>query len=209
MSESSEICLVGSTAGVVSTGTVGSIHAEVSPGGPGSSASPSRARRDSGGSPAVFVSHAHEDSPLADRLVAVLRAGVQGLGSQDIRCTSLGAHDLVPGVLLSSRLRAEVTGAEVVLGLLTERSQRSPYVLFELGAAWGAQVPVIAVRIGTTESLGPLDDYLAVDLVDDDDVERMLEGIATTIRRKCEPARARRTASHDLLCLAREVRTGR
>jgi hypothetical protein len=48
---------------------------------------------------------------------------------------------------MSERLRTEIAGAEVVLGLLSPDTSESKYVLAELGAAWGVGVPTFPLLL--------------------------------------------------------------
>ncbi len=64
-----------------------------------------------------------------------------------IRCTSLPGYKLRSGSHTSTTLRAELNEAEIIIGVLTPESLESGWVMFELGAGWGAQkwvVPLIA-----------------------------------------------------------------
>ena len=208
MNRKADIRLHGSSAGVINTGTIGEVKSRPRSAESSTAAAPAFQSEAAQSSLEVFVSHAHEDRALADMLVAVLRYGVRGLGAEAVRCTSLAAHGLTAGVLVSSRLREEVTTAKVVLGILTPHSFASPYVLFELGAAWGADVPVIPLRVGTTDSLGPLDGYLSIILADEDAAERLVDAVAKATGRSCEPFRAYRKAASELAALTGSLQRG-
>lgn len=88
-----------------------------------------------GGSPKIFVSHRHKDQEIASALVRVLRAQFK-IEDSDIRCTSVQPYRLPFGKNTGERLRDEISGAQVVLGLLAPDTPESSYVMFELGAAW-------------------------------------------------------------------------
>jgi hypothetical protein len=91
------------------------------------------------GAPKIFVSHRHKDEPQARALLELLQAAFE-IKKEDIRCTSVPPYKLDAGDKTSERLRAEIAGAEVVLGLLSPDTSESKYVLAELGAAWGVGV---------------------------------------------------------------------
>jgi len=99
--------------------------------------------------PLLFISHSHEDARIAQRIVELLMIAFD-IDQHDIRCTSLAGHKLRAGVQVSEQLRDEVLQAEAVLGILTPRSVKSNYALFELGAAWGAGVRTIPLLAGGT-----------------------------------------------------------
>lgn len=84
----------------------------------------------------VFVSHSSEDRALARRFVDAVEAGLP-IQRQEIRCTSLPETALPVGTNVSDSLKREIDAADVIVGLLTPKSLKSSYVLFELGAAWG------------------------------------------------------------------------
>ena len=70
------------------------------------------------GGPKIFVSHRHKDEPQARALLELLQASFE-IKKEDIRCTSVPPYKLDAGDKTSERLRAEIAGAEVVLGLLS------------------------------------------------------------------------------------------
>lgn len=103
--------------------------------------------RDAAARPRIFISHRHKDEKQAKALVSLLEAFFQ-IEKHDIRCTSVQPYKLAVGDRTSERLRAEIAGADVVLGLLSPDTSESKYVLAELGAAWGCGVPTFPLRVG-------------------------------------------------------------
>jgi hypothetical protein len=91
-------------------------------------------------SPRVFISHRHKEEEVVRALILVLEHYFL-IGSEDIRCTSVDPYKLSLGDKTSDRLRLDIKTAEVVLGIISHESQDSKYVLAELGAAWGCEVP--------------------------------------------------------------------
>ena len=94
----------------------------------------------------IFISHSSKDKALAEALTDLLKAAL-GLPSNQIRCSSVDGHRLPVEVDTQSLLRAEVNAAKVVIGLVTPNSLASSYVMFELGARWGASLflaPLVA-----------------------------------------------------------------
>ena len=60
---------------------------------------------------------------------------------------------------VNEQLRREVHAATAFIGIISYESIQSPYVLFELGARWGANLhllPVLAPGIETDVLAGPL-----------------------------------------------------
>lgn len=105
----------------------------------------------------VLISHSSKDEVLASSLIDWLRSGL-GLLPDQIRCSSVDGYRLPAGVHTDTQLRAEVNASKVLIGLITPNSLASPYVLFELGARWGAGQIMIPLLAGvTTHDLrGPL-----------------------------------------------------
>lgn len=106
---------------------------------------------------AVLISHSSKDHQLASALIDFLRSGL-GLLPKQIRCSSVDGYRLPAGVHTDSQLRDEVTASKVLIGLITPNSLSSPYVLFELGARWGAGETMIPLLAGVTadQLRGPL-----------------------------------------------------
>jgi len=104
-----------------------------------------------------LISHSGKDADLALTLIELLRAGLGLLASQ-IRCSSVDGYRLPAGVNTEQQLREEVTGVAVLVGLLTPNSLSSTYVLFELGARWGAKLFMIPLLAGVKpeDMRGPL-----------------------------------------------------
>ena len=113
----------------------------------------------------VFISHSSFDIEVVKLLVELLRKALN-LSSDDIRCTSLDGSRMPGGVSVDERLRAEVHDSELLIGVITPTSLKSAYVMFELGARWGAEKPMIPLLASgtTTDDLeGPLDKINALD----------------------------------------------
>ncbi len=107
----------------------------------------------------VFISHSSKDAGLASKLVRLLTMAVKPpLNKADILCTSVAGCTLEGGAQTHDRIRAEVKGAPVFIGLVTSLSTESSYVLFELGARWmagGRTIPVLGPGEGYDRLPGP------------------------------------------------------
>jgi len=127
----------------------------------------------------IFISHSSVDVQLAESLANLLRLALP-LSPEEIRCTSVDGYRLPVGVDTDERLRREVRDSSIFLALITPTSIRSAYVLFELGARWGANLPLFPVlgRGASIESLdGPLSGINALSLVRRQDVLQLIEDI--------------------------------
>ncbi len=118
----------------------------------------------------IFISHSHSDEAIARKLVDYLFATLT-VGDTDIRCTSVPGHRLPPGTNIESQLKKDISGDIALIGLLTQNSLRSRWVLFELGAAWGMGklvVPILGPEANKDDLPGPLKSYIPVSIEDEE-----------------------------------------
>jgi TIR domain-containing protein len=100
-----------------------------------------------GSSPRIFISHRHKDAKIVAALVSLVEEAFD-VKQEDIRCTSLPPYTLPIGARTADVLRSEIRRAEVVLGVIGPDTTESDYVLAELGAAWGLEVPTFPLLAG-------------------------------------------------------------
>ena len=130
--------------------------------------------------PPVFVSHSSKDADLALALVEFLKAGL-GLNASQIRCSSVDGYRLPVGVNTESQLRGEVNAADVVIGLVTPSSLSSHFVMFELGARWGAGrflAPLLA-GVSPGELTGPLNLLNALSANNESQLHQLLQDVSS------------------------------
>ena len=124
----------------------------------------------------VFISHSNLDREVTKTLVDLLQRALN-LRSEVIRCTSLDGYRLPAGVLTIEALRQEVYEATLVIGLITPNSLRSAYVLFELGARWGAKkamMPLLAMGTKPEHLEGPLKEINVLDCSNESQVLQLV-----------------------------------
>ncbi len=90
----------------------------------------------------LFISHSSEDMEIVQALVELVRFGLV-ISPDRIRCTSLPGYRLPGGAEFNEQLRREVNEAKAFVGLISQNSLESMYVMFELGARWGADKQLI------------------------------------------------------------------
>ena len=93
----------------------------------------------------LFISHASGDAALAKAVTELLQQALR-LQNDEIRCTSVAKYGMLAGANTDSTLRKEIKQAKLVVGLLTEDSAESYYVLAELGARWASDKPFMILR---------------------------------------------------------------
>ena len=129
----------------------------------------------------VFISHSSNDADIATALIELLHTACNISGDR-IRCTSVDGYRLELGTNTDEQLRAEVNAARLFIGLITPASMQSAYVLFELGARWGAGLrlaPVLAAGANATLLQGPLSALNALDCSNESHLHQLVSDVAT------------------------------
>jgi catechol 2,3-dioxygenase-like lactoylglutathione lyase family enzyme len=96
--------------------------------------------------PTVFISHSVKDADTAEAVARLVRDAFS-LEPSKIRCTSVEGYGLRAGATIDSQLREEALAAQAFIAIVSSRSLASTFVLFEIGARWGAQKSLIPLLI--------------------------------------------------------------
>jgi hypothetical protein len=131
----------------------------------------------------VFISHSSKDKVLAYKLVELVRSALP-IRPGKIRCTSVEGYRLSIGSNTDEQLRKEVHAARAFVGLITPASLQSAYVLFELGARWGAKRPLAPLLgSGATADLlkGPLREISTLSCDVEADLHQFVTDIAKVL----------------------------
>lgn len=131
----------------------------------------------------IFISHSHENTNIAAALINLLLLAFN-ISRAQIRCTSVDGFRLHVGANVD-RLKVEIYEARVFIGLITPESIRSVYVLFELGARWGARrqiMPILGGGAGAELLGGPLGNINALSCEEPDQVRQLIEDIAESLK---------------------------
>jgi len=137
----------------------------------------------------IFISHSSKDAGIALNLIELLKTALN-LRDKQIRCTSIDGFKLPAGANTDDVLKAEVRQAHAFIGLITPNSLNSAYVLFELGARWGAglhMVPVLA-GVGPEALQGPLKGINSISADQIAQLHQLLSDLADTLDLKLETA---------------------
>lgn len=135
--------------------------------------------------PLIFISHCHADQAIAEGLIDLLVEAIS-IERTEIRATSVPGHKLRAGSNIGDELKQEIAQVGVVLGIVTKQVLESPYVLFELGAAWGLNKPIfplIAQDINPEQVLGPIASVHRLSLTDNPDCHQLVIDISRQINR--------------------------
>jgi hypothetical protein len=140
----------------------------------------------------VFVSHSGADARLTELLVDFLRTALT-LRGKEIRATSVEGSRLQGGADTQDKLREELLAAPVFLGLISSRSFTSAYVLFELGARWGAKkhiLPLLAPGTDASILRGPIANTNALRCYVPAQMHQLVAELGEQLNRPVEPAAA-------------------
>lgn len=152
----------------------------------------------------VFISHSSRDKKLAEAVVELLRSALN-LSHQQIRCSNVAGYRLPAGAPVEERLRSEVHQAKVLFGLITRSSVYSAYVLFELGARWGAAKPMFPLLAGGPHHkilVGPLQAINAIDCSDSGQLHQLIDEIAMLLEVRRENPAVYQKHIERVVCLA-------
>jgi len=132
----------------------------------------------------IFISHSSQDSDTAKLLIDLLITSLN-LSSSKIRCTSVNGYRLPAGASTDDMLKKEVHESKVLIGLISPNSINSAYVLFELGARWGASLPLIPLitsELGSELLKGPLSGINALNCCESAQLQQLISDLKTELK---------------------------
>jgi hypothetical protein len=166
----------------------------------------------------IFISHSNADEKVARALIDLLRDAFD-IKTERIRCTSVSGYKLEAGAHFEVELRREIQQARVFIGILSEISLASSYVLFELGARWGSFqnyggyggaknkiFPILAA--GATGSIlrDPLKQYNALNCENAGDLHQLITEIGQEISKSPGNAAAYQDKILNLMRISRQLK---
>lgn len=134
----------------------------------------------------IFISHSSFDKEKVKLLISILRTALS-LRQEQIRCTSVAGYKLTGGTSTDEALKREIIDCKVFIGVLTENSLKSTYVLFELGARWGlgqALKPLVCEPEMSSVVKGPLTGLHCLDGSEASDIIQLVEECAEILNVK-------------------------
>lgn len=156
----------------------------------------------------VFISHSSKDGQLVRALVKLIRASLN-LPSSRIRCSSIDGYRLPAGTSIDAALRTEIHGSRALVAVITPASAASTYVLFELGARWGAQLPMLPLLASgaSREQLqGPLSAINALDCDEPGQLHQFIEQLADSLHVPRERVAAYESSIREVADASRQSR---
>jgi|GEM_PF-2802571 len=136
----------------------------------------------------VFISHSSLDVIVVRHLVDLIISAFH-IRSERIRCTSVPGFMLKGGANSDEQLREEIFKSRVFIGLVTEQSLSSHYVLFEFGARWGQKmklIPLVKSEKDYKIMKAPLNSYHAINLSNAAQVHQLISQLEEELGLKSE-----------------------
>ena len=137
----------------------------------------------------IFISHSSKDVQTAQALTDLFRSAL-AISPTDIRCTSLEGHLLPAGASVDELLRREVHGAKAFVGLISYSSLQSLYVVFELGARWGAGkhlIPLLAPGVSPDALKAPLSSFNSLSCGSASQLHQLVRELASLLEVELHP----------------------
>lgn len=128
----------------------------------------------------IFISHSNADKKIAESLIDLIRLALN-VKAGDIRCTSVDGYKLPAGAESNNQLKTEVFESEIFIAILSPTSMTSIYVMFELGARWGANrylAPIMTNGTKARDLKAPLSAIHAITGSSEPDMLQLIEDLA-------------------------------
>jgi hypothetical protein len=113
----------------------------------------------------VFLSHSHKDRWIARQCARLIEEAAKPHVE-----VFFDEKDIEGGQPIPDSIRMGIEKCDEFVVLLSRYSKDRPWVLIEVGAAWGLRKPIVAIvdKIGPKEMPDILNPYKAIDLNDFD-----------------------------------------
>lgn len=157
---------------------------------------------DKTGRPTIFISHINQHKNLA---IAIKLSLLTAFENRIDIFVSSDIHDISGGEEWKSLIKEKLRLADLFVVMLNELSIQRPWINFETGCAWIADIPILSlcfgdVKIGNLPK--PYDDFQALEMVSED----LYEDLLTSIKKHLGPDfDAKRYRSQFLLTVIPEL----
>ena len=155
----------------------------------------------------LFISHSSADVAVAKALVELLGKALN-VSARQIRCTSVDSYRLPAGADTDEQIRTDILAAKAFVGIVTPASARSAWVLFELGARWGAKrplAPVLARGAKASALGGPMGGLNALNLAERSQVLQLVEDLARDLGLTMEPISSFQSSADVVVAAAKSI----
>jgi hypothetical protein len=124
----------------------------------------------------ILIAHRSEDEAVAEAIADLLKSSL-GLISRQIQRHAVAGN---AGVNAQALFPEELKSAKVVVGVITADSLNSPALMFEMGARWGAGLPLALLLAGVSggDLTGAVRLVDARNIVGEGSLQQFLEGIS-------------------------------
>lgn len=156
----------------------------------------------------VFISHSSSDTKFVEKLIDLLRSSFN-IPAKRIRCSSVDGYRLSVGAVTDEQLRREVHDAKILIGVITPYSMKSAYVLFELGARWGANkkmFPILACGARPSILGGPLKTINSLDCDNVSQIHQLIDEISNVLQIPKESAASYQNKVDQLIQASNELK---
>ena len=153
----------------------------------------------------LFISHSSKDLEVVRALIYLFRSAL-AISPEEIRCTSLEGYRLPAGASVDEKLRQEVHEAKVFIGLISYNSLQSIYVVFELGARWGAEkhlIPLLAPGAGSDILKAPLSSLNALSCESVPQLQQLVAELASLLQVRLNPVHTYQSEIDKIIALPR------
>lgn len=113
----------------------------------------------------IFISHSELDVDIAEKMVEYLISALE-VQDHEIRCSSVPGHKLQFGKI-SEIIKKDISNNPVIILIITPKSLKSKWVMFELGASWVKEltiIPIVSPNLTYKAIPGPLGEHTTIEL---------------------------------------------
>jgi len=122
----------------------------------------------------IFISHSELDVDIAEKMVEYLISALE-VQDHEIRCSSVPGHKLQFGKI-SEIIKKDISNNPVIIVIITPKSLKSKWVMFELGASWVKDltiIPIVSPNLTYKAIPDPLSEHATIELSNPNSASRL------------------------------------